>query len=225
MNTQLDRMWIATLSECNEVQRRRLAGIKALEIGRGGTTRVCALTGMSHHTVLKGVREVQDKKRKATTRLRKEGGGRKKITEKHPDIITKIERILDETTAGDPMSLLKWTSKSTYTIANTFKEEKISPDTIARIIKREGYTLQANRKAREGKQHPDRNAQFEFINTIAKNSSNKEIQSSASIQRRKNSLETSRTRDKHGIKRKRDHRASARFQNSRTWKSKSLWDL
>ena len=124
MNTQLDRMWIATLSECNEVQRRRLAGIKALEIGRGGTTRVCALTGMSHHTVLKGVREVQDKKRKATTRLRKEGGGRKKITEKHPDIITKIERILDETTAGDPMSLLKWTSKSTYTIANTFKEEK-----------------------------------------------------------------------------------------------------
>lgn len=168
MNTQLDRMWIATLSECNEVQRRRLAGIKALEIGRGGTTRVCALTGMSHHTVLKGVREVQDKKKKATTRLRKEGGGRKKITEKNPDIIKKIERILYETTAGDPMSLLKWTSKSTYTIANTFKEEKISPDTIARIIKREGYTLQANRKAREGKQHPDRNAQFEFINTIAK---------------------------------------------------------
>ena len=77
---------------------------------------------------------------------------------------------------------------------------------------------EANRKAREGKQHPDRNAQFEFINTIAKNSSNKEIQSSASIQRRKNSLETSRTRDKHGIKRKRDHRASARFQNSRTGK-------
>lgn len=123
---------------------------------------------MSHHTVLKGVREVQDKKRKATTRLRKEGGGRKKITEKHPDIIKKIERILDETTAGDPMSLLKWTCKSTYTIANAFKEEKISPDTIARIIKREGYTLQANRKTREGKQHPDRNAQFEFINKIAK---------------------------------------------------------
>lgn len=161
-------MWIATLSECNEVQRRRLAGIKALEIGRGGTTRVCALTGMSHHTVLKGVREVQDKKKKATTRLRKEGGGRKKITEKHPDIIKKIERILEETTAGDPMSLLKWTSKSTYTIAKAFKEEKISPDTIARIIKREGYTLQANRKSREGKQHPDRNAQFEYINTIAK---------------------------------------------------------
>lgn len=159
-------MWLATLSECNEVQRRRLAGIKALEIGRGGTTRVCALTGMSHHTVLKGIREVQDKKRKATTRLRKEGGGRKKIIEKHPEIIAKIEKILDETSAGDPMSMLKWTCKSTYTIADACK--KISPDTIARIIKSEGYTLQANKKTREGKQHPDRNAQFEYINMIAK---------------------------------------------------------
>jgi len=112
MNARLDRMWLATLSECNEVQRRRLAGIKALEIGRGGTTRVCTLTGMSHHTVLKGIREVQDKKRKSTTRLRKEGGGRKKIIEKRPDIIAKIKKILDETTAGDPMSLLKWSCKS-----------------------------------------------------------------------------------------------------------------
>jgi len=166
-SAQLDRMWLATLSECNEVQRRRLAGIKALEIGRGGTARVCALTGMSHHTVLKGIREVKDTKRKATTRLRKEGGGRKKISEKHPEVITKIRRILEETTAGDPMSLLKWTSKSTYTIANACKEENISPDTIARILKSEGYTLQANKKTREGKQHPDRNAQFEYINKIA----------------------------------------------------------
>ena len=166
MNARLDRMWLATLSECNEVQRRRLAGIKALEIGRGGTTRVCTLTGMSHHTVLKGIREVQDKKRKSTTRLRKEGGGRKKIIEKRPDIIAKIKKILDETTAGDPMSLLKWSCKSTNAIAKICKE--ISPDTIGRIIKSEGYTLQANKKSREGKQHPDRNAQFEYINTIAK---------------------------------------------------------
>ena len=166
MNARLDRMWLATLSECNEVQRRRLAGIKALEIGRGGTARVCTLTGMSHHTVLKGIREVQDKKRKSTTRLRKEGGGRKKIIEKRPDIITKIKKILDETTAGDPMSLLKWSCKSTNAIAKTCKE--ISSDTIGRIIKSEGYTLQANKKSREGKQHPDRNAQFEYINTIAK---------------------------------------------------------
>lgn len=161
-------MWLKTLFECNEVQRRRLAGIKALEIGRGGTTRVCNLTGMSHHTVLKGIRDVKNKKRKATSRLRKEGGGRKKISEKHPNVVKKIERILNETTAGDPMSLLKWTSKSTYTIATEFKEEKISPDTIARIIKSEGYTLQANKKTREGKQHPDRNAQFEFINSDVK---------------------------------------------------------
>ena len=164
---QVERMWLATLSYCYHVQRRRLAEIKALEIGRGGKARVCALTGMSHHTVLKGIQEVKNKKRKNTTRLRKEGGGRKKISEQHPEIITQIERILDETTACDPMSLLKWTSKSIYTIASALKKENISPDTIARIIKSRGYTLQANKKTREGKQHPDRNAQFEYINKTA----------------------------------------------------------
>lgn len=164
---KLEQIWLATLSECNEVQRRRLAGIKALEHGRGGIKRVCALTGMSHHTVRKGMNEVQSKKHAITTRLRKEGGGRKKIAEKHPELTTKIEQILDESTAGDPMTLLRWTTKSTYTIARACK---ISPDTVGRIVKSEGYTLQANKKTQEGRQHPDRNAQFEYINALAKKS-------------------------------------------------------
>ena len=73
-----NRLWLNTLSGCNEAQRRRLAGIKVIEIGWGGLAYVCNLTGMSHHTVIKGMREVRNIRRKQTTRIRKEGGGRKK---------------------------------------------------------------------------------------------------------------------------------------------------
>ena len=74
----IDRLWVAALSECNEVQRRRLSGVRALEIGWGGVSRVCELTGMSHHTVRKGITEIKEKKG-PSARLRKEGGGRKKL--------------------------------------------------------------------------------------------------------------------------------------------------
>ena len=80
-----------TLSECNEVQRRRLAGLRAIEIGRGGLLRVCEITGMSHHTVIKGMREVRNTKREPITKLRKEGGGRKTIIEKNPEVKKDIE--------------------------------------------------------------------------------------------------------------------------------------
>ena len=80
-----------TLSECNEVQRRRLAGIKAIEMGRGGILYVCKLTGMSHHTVIKGMKEVRNTKKPQTIRLRKEGGGRKKIIDKNPNVKKEIE--------------------------------------------------------------------------------------------------------------------------------------
>mgnify|MGYP001591671638 FL=1 len=105
-----DKLWLMTLSECNEVQRRRLAGLKVIEIGRGGLLHVCRLTGMSHHTVIKGMKEVRDTKRDRTTRIRKEGGGRKKIIDKNPCVKKEIENILEENTAGDPMSKLKWTN-------------------------------------------------------------------------------------------------------------------
>ena len=103
-----DKLWLLTLAECNEVQRRRLAGIRAIEIGRGGLLRVCKLTGMSHHTIIKGMKEVRNTKKQQTVRLRKEGGGRKKIIEKNPNVKKEIENILEENTAGDPMSKLKW---------------------------------------------------------------------------------------------------------------------
>ena len=165
-----DKFWLKALSECNEVQRRRLSGIKAIEFGRGGVLYVCKLTGMSHHTVIKGMREVRDTKREPTTKLRKEGGGRKKIVEKNPQIKKDIENILEENTAGDPMSKLKWTNKSTYAIAKelTSQGKIISEVTTGRIIKQFGYSLQANVKSRESGSSEDRDSQFRYINKQVK---------------------------------------------------------
>ena len=165
-----NKLWLTALSECNEVQRRRLAGIKAIEIGRGGLLQVCKLTGMSHHTIIKGIREVKNTKRKQTTRLRKEGGGRKKIIDKNPQVKKDIENILEENTAGDPMSKLKWTNKSTYTIAHELKirDQNISEVTVGRIIKQFGYSLQANVKSKEGGTSEERDSQFRYINEKVK---------------------------------------------------------
>lgn len=165
-----DGLWLIALSECNEVQRRRLAGVRAIEMGRGGLLRVCRLTGMSHHTVIKGMKEVRNTKRKQTSRIRKEGGGRKKIIEKSPNVKKEIENILEENTAGDPMSKLKWTNKSTYTIADEIKDknQNISEGTVGSIIKSLGYSLQANVKSKENGSSEERDSQFRYINEQVK---------------------------------------------------------
>ena len=165
-----DQLWLTTLSECNEVQRRRLAGLRTIELGRGGLIHICNLTGMSHHTIIKGMKEVRDTKRQQTPRLRKKGGGRKKIVDKNPHIKVRIEKILEENTAGDPMSKLKWTNKSTYTIADELKNrsQNISEVTVGRIIKQLGYSLQANVKSKENGGSKERDSQFRYINEQVK---------------------------------------------------------
>ena len=165
-----DRLWFIALSECNEVQRRRLAGVKAIEIGRGGLLHVCKLTGMSHHTVIKGMTEIKNAKKPLTKRIRKEGGGRKKIIDKDPSVKEEIENILEENTAGDPMSRLKWTNKSTYTIADELKNknQSISEGTVGSVIKSLGYSLQANIKSKENGSLAERDSQFRYINEQVK---------------------------------------------------------
>ncbi len=165
-----DKLWLTTLSECNEVQRRRLAGVRAIEIGRGGLLRVCKLTRMSHHTVIKGMKEIRNTKRPQTARLRKEGGGRKKIIDKNPNVKKEIENILEENTAGDPMGKLKWTNKSTYTIADKLKNknQNASEVTVGRIIKQLGYSLQTNVKSKENGSSEERDSQFRYINEQVK---------------------------------------------------------
>ena len=170
MISQPEKLWLKVFSELNEFQRRQYAAQRALELKWGGVSHVCKLTGLSHHTVNRGISELTSKGALVAGRIRKDGGGRKKIIDKNPGIKSEIERILNETTAGDPMSQLKWTNKSTYAIANMLssKQAKISDDTIRRILKQEGYTLQANRKSNEWSGAPERDAQFNYINKCIK---------------------------------------------------------
>lgn len=170
-NNDTDTAWLIKLNEANEVQRRHIAAVKAMEVGWGGVSKVCELAGMSPNTVRKGIKEIgelqkEGKKHEPIERLRKKGGGRKKITSKNPKIEKRIEEILNENTAGDPMSPLRWTNKSTYTIDQALKSEgfKISEDTIGRIIKFLGYSLQGNRKSKESGSTEERDSQFKYIN-------------------------------------------------------------
>ena len=106
---------------------------------------------------------------KLPERLRKPGGGRKRVADREPSLLSDLEEIMEESTAGDPMSLLKWTYKSTYAIAEELrlKSHKVSHDTVRRLLKESGYSLQANRKTLECKTGPERDTQFRYINSQA----------------------------------------------------------
>jgi len=163
---EVDRLWLDTLKRCNEVQRRGLAGVKAIEIGWGGISYVCKVANMSPNTVKKGIYEIKSNKFGNSERLRKKGGGRKKIKDQNSKLKKDFENIMSRNTAGNPMKNVKWTHKSTYSIAKSLKSKgySISEDTIGRILKEEKYSLQANKKMYEGKSHPDRDEQFCYIN-------------------------------------------------------------
>jgi hypothetical protein len=168
-----EKCWLKVLGTLNEYQARLFVAQRALELGRGGLSRLATLTGMSRPTIRKGAGELQGRARlvpAAAGRSRQAGGGRRKIEERDPALRRELTRLLEETTAGDPMSLLKWTSKSTRTIADelTRRGHPISWPTVARTLHDMGYSLQANAKTLEGRQHPDRDAQFRYINARVK---------------------------------------------------------
>jgi transposase len=144
-----------------------------MELGWGGISKVSELTGKSMDTIRKGISEIKSKSQlelKESGRIRKAGGGRKRIASEHPTIQKIIESILGENTAGDPASALKWTNKSTYVIAKELnsKKQKVSEDTVGRIIKQMGYTLQPNRKSKESGSSSERDSQFRYIDVLVK---------------------------------------------------------
>lgn len=162
--------FLKALSGADPIQARRFAAAKALEIGWGGVSEVSAMTGFSRNTINKGIQELKrNDELKQPERLRKSGGGRKRAENREPTLLNDLEDIMKESTAGDPMSLLKWTHKSTYAIAEELKLKghKVSHDTIRRLLKESGYSLQANRKTLEGKSGPERDNQFRYINDRA----------------------------------------------------------
>jgi transposase len=163
-----ERRWLKVLSTLNEFQARLYVADKALDLGRGGMSRLSELTGMSRTTITKAVEELKSGKKllKPEGMIRKPGAGRKKVEEIDEAVLEVLGEILKETTAGDPMSALRWTNKSTQAMALQLKHRghEISDKTVARCLRQMGYSLQLNAKSREGPQHRDRDAQFRYIN-------------------------------------------------------------
>lgn len=161
--------FINLINSMDEVQRRRTAGLKALELGWGGITKVSKMTSMSRTTISKGIAEIKSGKLERPERLRRPGGGRKRLEEKHHGFLKTFKRILEDDTAGDPMNFLKWTNKSAVSLAEELarKGYSISDESVRRKLREQGYSLQYNRKNKEGTSHPERDAQFRYINKMA----------------------------------------------------------
>jgi len=161
--------WLRVLGTLNEIQARLFVADKALDQGWGGISRMSELTGMSRTTITKAVAELTSRRKLRTVeggRIRAVGAGRKKVEEADEQLKGELTRIVEATTAGDPMSALRWTNQSTQSIAEelTRRGHPVSDKTVARCLLEMGYSLQLNRKTKEGPQHPDRDAQFRYIN-------------------------------------------------------------
>lgn len=156
--------------DLDERGRRRWAAVEAYALGWGGISAVSEATGISDRTIRNGLRELDAKSSLEINSQRKPGGGRKLREKEQSGIVLALEALIEPSTRGDPMSPLRWTCKSTRVLSNALKKEgfEACPNTIRRLLNEKGYSLQANRKTREGKNHPDRNSQFEFINRRVK---------------------------------------------------------
>ena len=151
--------------------RRHWAAAEAAELGWGGVSAVAAATGLSRTTITTGLCELRHRAEHpdapTSPRIRRPGGGPKRLTETDPGLLPALEALVDPVTRGDPESALRWTCKSTRRLAAelTRRGHPVGPRSVAALLKAAGYSLQANQKTREGGGHPDRNAQFAYINT------------------------------------------------------------
>ena len=161
LKNKLKRIW----PSLNEQTRRIFAANEAIDLGRGGVSRVSRLLNISRVTILKGIFEI-----KSSTieigRIRKSGGGRHRIQKSIPNVLNMLEEIVESSTRGDPESPLKWTCKSSRNISQelTSNNLSISHTKVAHLLSELGFSLQGNKKTKEGLSHIDRNKQFLFIN-------------------------------------------------------------
>ena len=167
--TRIGQKYQALRPEMDERMRRQWAASEARELGWGGVTTVAQATGLSRVTITSGLRELElptKQREEEARRVRRPGAGRQPLRESDPELLAALEALIEPTARGDPECALRWTCKSTRRLAEelTRQEHPTSPSTVARLLHSEGYSLQANRKTREGSSHPDRNAQFEYIN-------------------------------------------------------------
>lgn len=154
----------------DEKSQRLYNAAESKVLGHGGIAIVSKATGVSRTTISSGLKELRESQSIDTKRIRKEGGGRKKAIFKMPEIKTELTKLIEPALRGEPDSPLLWTSKSLRKLSSELKMKglNVSHNVVGKILKKEGFSLQANRKTDEGKGHPDRNAQFEYIHQKVK---------------------------------------------------------
>src|SRR3712207_3250523 len=142
-----------------------VAAAEALALGSGGISATARATGLSRAAIRRGIAELQGGPAPQPGRIRRPGGGRKKTVDRDPTLLPDLEALVEPTTRGDPESPLRWTCKSVRKLARALRERghRVSHQLVAELLQTAGYSLQANRKTREGSAHPDRDAQFAHI--------------------------------------------------------------
>jgi Rhodopirellula transposase DDE domain len=165
----LSTAFALVLPHLNERQRRLVLGAVARALGRGGVTRVAGLAGSSRPTVRRGMGELEAAP-DPHGRVRAAGAGPKPLRQADPGLVAALDRLVNPDTRGDPGSPLRWTTKSTRELAQTLTAmgHRVSAVTVGRLLRQEGYRLQRTRKTLEGAQHPDRDAQFAYLNEQAR---------------------------------------------------------
>jgi Rhodopirellula transposase DDE domain len=154
----------------DEQSRRRFAALEAQALGRGGVSLMSKISGLARSTIYRGLSDIRDHVSAPPGRMRKEGGGRKRKTIEDPTLVVDLKSLVAPATRGDPMRPLLWTSRSLRNLVTELakKGHNVSATVVGDLLRGMGYSLQANSKTREGDQHIDRNAQFEYINRQAK---------------------------------------------------------
>ena len=168
---QLATRFEVLLPHLNERQQRLALAVEARLLGHGGVRAVAQVAGVSETTVRKGVFELEAGEAPLPPgRVRRPGGGRKPAARQDPDLVPALLALVEPDERGDPMSPLRWTTKSLRHLAGelTRQGHPVSAPTVGRLLKREGFSLQANVKTLEGTQHPDRDAQFRYLNEQVK---------------------------------------------------------
>lgn len=165
---ELSQFFASVMPHLNEVQRRVVAGSMARALGHGGKSAVANASGLSRNTVIKAQAEVEAGIA-PSARLRAPGAGDKPAIDKQPGLLEALDELVHPDTRGNPMSLLRWTLKSTYQLADDLKARgfKVSAELVRRLLHQMGYSLQAPAKQNEGTAHPDRDGQFRYLNDVA----------------------------------------------------------
>ena len=157
---------LAILPHLDERQRRLFAAAQARAAGRGGIACVSRVTGIAASTIGRGLKDLAAPERLSRDRIRRPGGGRKSLTGKDARLLDDLNALVEPGSRGDPMSPLRWTCKSLRRLAVELQQpgHKISHTVVGELLKSQKFSLQANRKTKEGSGNPDRDAQFHFIN-------------------------------------------------------------